>query len=180
MSFWFTPVGIILPIVLYVLPIIIYRFFIKKDDIEHRKANWFSIIYCIVCISVIAIISNQEAIFQGFAFFFLSFLNYFILAGKKMSRRVRVLLKFRASRYRIGIIITLCFLPLKGLISDSGAISSIVVLLVCIPFYIFYFLRYKEIEKEVDSDIKWQEKLERERLEREQKERENAEDASDS
>lgn len=86
MSFWITPVGLILPIVLYVLPIIIYRFFIKKEDIEHKKAKWFSIIYCIVCFVLIGIISSQDAFFQAFAFFFLSFLNYFLLAGKKISK----------------------------------------------------------------------------------------------
>ncbi|MBR3848001.1 MAG: hypothetical protein IKM21_01780 [Oscillospiraceae bacterium] len=171
MSFWLTPVGLILPIVIYVLPVIIYRFFIKKEDIEHKKAKWFSIIYCIACFVLIGIISNEDAFFQAFAFVPIGFFNYFLLAGKKISRRVRILLKFHASRYAIGIISILCFLPLRGLISDSGVISSIVVIIVCIPFYIFYFLRSKEIERDVDSDIKWQEKLERERLEREQKEK---------
>ncbi len=171
MSFWLTPVGIIIPIILYVLPVIIYRFFIKKEDIEHKKAKWFSIVYCIVCFVLIGIISSEDAFFQAFAFVPIGFLNYYLLAGKKISHRVRKLLKFQASRYAVGIISIFCFLPLIGLISNSNAIPSIVVILVCIPFYVFYFLRSKEIERDVDSDIRWQEKLERERLEREQKEK---------
>ncbi len=170
MSFWFTPVGIILPIVLYVLPIIVYRFFILKKSTTHKKATIISIIYFIVSTSLIAIISNEEAFFQAIAYVVLAFLNYRLLAGENRSKSIRAWGKFQTSRRGTSLIGIICLLPFVGLLGNPNGVTLILLLIIAIFFSLFHFLRYEDIKKDVESDIKWQEKLERERLEREQKE----------
>ena len=76
MSFWTTPVGIILPRVLQPLLIAVYRFFIIKKPLPVKKAKLFTTVYTIVTYALIGIISNGDAFFQGMAYFFLWFLNF--------------------------------------------------------------------------------------------------------
>lgn len=171
MSFWLTPVGLILPIVIYVLPVIIYRFFIKKEDIEHKKAKWFSIIYCIACFVLIGIISSEDAFFQAFAFVPIGFFNYFLLAGKKMSKWAKWYIKKEKTFAMISSVIGVFFCAVLWLVDVKNTAHLLLRLTLPFALLLFFLFKYRQIEDDVEASRKWQEKLERERLEREQKEK---------
>ena len=79
--------SLIMTIAVYSLPIIIYRFMIRRSPVEKKKAIIITIIYAFIGFFIMAIIKfalGEEGVTNGAAIALWSMINYFILvSGKK-------------------------------------------------------------------------------------------------
>ena len=75
-------IDLIFTIFIYSLPIMIYRYAIKKEPVDSHKAKWITIIYGIVSFIVMSILKYMlvEKI-AGYAIWFWSYVNYRMLIG---------------------------------------------------------------------------------------------------
>lgn len=173
MSFWFTPVGIILPPIIFILPAIIHRFLVSKKTLKNKKAAVISIIYTIACFTILAIISNEEAFFQGFSFIPLGFVNHFILAGVKENEKGQIFI-FR-TLWSFACIITariIASIVFSTVYSDPSDLStaSISCFILITPVIGFHIYKYKKVKENVEAKFRWREKLKEEASERERQE----------
>ena len=81
--------GLILTIVVYTLPILIYRCAIRKRPVEKKKAKWIAIIYgiCITVIMIVIIYALGGEVETGYAAILWSCVNYAILTGGNKKNR---------------------------------------------------------------------------------------------
>lgn len=80
-SFRNTMLDLVFTVILCSLPIIIYRYAIKKEPVEKKKARKITIIYgvCAFLVSVAIVSSSGTRASAGTAVVFWSFVNYFVL-----------------------------------------------------------------------------------------------------
>ena len=169
MSFWFTPVGIILPIVLQPLLIAIYRFFIIKKPLPVKKAKLISIIYTVVTSAFIGIISNGDAFFQGMAYLLFWLPNCRTLAGRNqniLSKSAEKYMENAVWRARISAVIYVFFLAVLWLVSVKSTAHLLLRLTIPFAVLLFFLFKYRQIEDDVEAGRKWQEKLDGERFEK--------------
>ena len=179
MSFWFTPVGIILPIVLQPLLIAVYRFFIIKKPLPAKKAKLISIIYTVVTFAFIGIISNGDAFFQGMAYFFLWFLNFPILITTRNKPLIR---EGFVNFFLWSLASCFCTFLFILILVVCGISTASVIVGVFLIFPLWFFLKnrindwteevfftnrsHDKNKDETDFENKWQGKLDRERFEK--------------
>ena len=80
-------VGLILTIALYSLPIIIYRYAIKRSPVEKKKAKKITIIYGIAAFTLMSVLLfvTNESVASGSPILIWSWINYKMLTGGKTS-----------------------------------------------------------------------------------------------
>ena len=136
MSWWYTPLGFIIPLTLFLLPAIIYRFAILKKPLQKKKATIVTIIYSIVYISSLAIISKEDAFLHCFLLIYLSLVNCAILVTSRNKPILRMVFTEMALHLLLDAACIAVFFILLSLgFSYSALIISFVI--VIIPYHIF-------------------------------------------
>lgn len=176
MSFWLTPIALILPPILFILPAIIYRFLVSKKTMQNKKAAIISLVYTISAIALILILSNGWALDQCLFFAILGFVNHYVLAGIKENKKGQIVL-FRilwafpsiivhsiVNSFTFPVIIDPLALPSEEMTATVIYFASFIIVIV------FYISRFKKVKENVEAKFRWREKLMQEAEEREKQE----------
>ena len=155
--------AILISTAIYVLPIVIYRFLIRKKPLEHKKAKWGSICYAVIC--YIPLLFLPTALFQAFIVIFFTIVNYFILAGIKENITGQIYLRQRFWLILSNIVCTIMFFIIfrsPEMFSDMYLRSFVAIFL---PFHFFCFYKYKKVKGNVKSELERKGKLKKENIE---------------
>ena len=176
MYFWFTPLGYLLPPVIFILPAIIYRFFVAKKTMPNKKAAIISLIYTLVCIALILVLSGGYALDQCVFFAILGFVNHYLLAGLKENEKGQIVLFRILWAFPSIIVHNIVDSFTSPVAMDPLALPSEVLTAAVIYFasfilvIVFYISRFKKVKENVEAKFRWREKLRQEAEEREKQE----------